>query len=66
MEWDYGKTYGGRDSIGRGGGVLGGGPGGENKKQHFLIGGWVEPQGGTIESLWGGNPASLQGVILLF
>jgi hypothetical protein len=36
MEWDYGKIHGGRDSIGRGGGVLGGGLGGENKKQYFL------------------------------
>jgi hypothetical protein len=51
---------------GRGGGVLGGGLGGENKKQHFFIGGWVEPQGGTIESLWGGNPAPPQGVFILF
>jgi hypothetical protein len=49
------------DYAGRGGCVLGGGGLWGKQKANFLIGGWVEPQGGTIESLWGGNPASLQG-----
>jgi hypothetical protein len=64
MEGDYGenKLIGKSDYVGRGGCVLGGGGGFIGKiKSNFLIGGWVEPQGGTIESLWGGNPASLQG-----
>jgi hypothetical protein len=40
----------------------GGGGGAWVCKLFFFHGRWMEPQGGTLESLWGGNPYSRQGV----